>query len=51
MKEVIAMKSQQIKKLIEKARKDAIKKHKKIKVLEYQIDFDEYILDVAFSLN
>jgi hypothetical protein len=45
------MTKQQMKHLIAKARREGLKRRMKIRVLEYQISFGEYMMDVSFSLN
>jgi hypothetical protein len=45
------MTKHQMKQLISKACKEGLKKKMKIKLLEYQISFGEFLLDVSFSLN
>ena len=50
-REVIQMTKQQMKSLIAKACREGLKKRQKIKLLEYEISFGEFVLDVSFSLN
>ncbi|MFC1517538.1 hypothetical protein ACFL5G_03160 [Candidatus Margulisiibacteriota bacterium] len=45
------MKKQEMKRLIAKARNQGVKRHMKIKHLEYQIKFGEYSLALSFSIN
>lgn len=45
------MTKQQMKRMIEKARLEGIKKRTKIKMLEYQISFGDTVMDLAYSLN
>ena len=45
------MTKQQMKKLIDKARKECRKKQMKIKMLEYQINFGKFSIDLYFSIN
>jgi len=51
VKVVSFMTKQQMKKLIDKARKECRKKQMKIKMLEYQINFGKFSIDLYFSIN
>lgn len=48
---MIPMTKQQMTKLIARACKEGLKHKRKIKVLEYQVSFRDYVMDVSFSLN